>query len=203
MSTVDHVFVLMLENRSFDHFFGLSGKPSIPRPADPTFKSGATDRAPLGPPHEFLDVQAQLSGGTMTGFQAAAMLGFGRPQIPVISQLADEFVLFDNWYSSVPGPTWPNRFFAHTASSGGLATSPTQLQTGGAAIFPKSPFSFENGSIYDRLDTQGKNWRVYHGDVHPQVLAVPGMAAKYLTSNEHFCPTYPGNPVFSEIRPVQ
>lgn len=42
LTPVDHVFVLMLENRSFDHFFGLSGLPSDPQPTDAEFSSGAT-----------------------------------------------------------------------------------------------------------------------------------------------------------------
>jgi phospholipase C len=199
VTPVDHVFVLMLENRSFDHFFGLSGRPSVPKPTDPEFSPGATDRASYDPPHEYADVQTQISGGTMAGFDKTAKLAFEPSQIPVISQLADEFVLFDNWFASVPGPTWPNRFFVHAASSGGLATSPTQFQEGGAVISPATPFKFQNGSIYDRLDSQQKKWRVYHGDVHPQVLAMPGLGEKYLTSAENFCPTYPSNPHFSDF----
>jgi phospholipase C len=199
MTTVDHVFVLMLENRSFDHFFGLSARASIPRPTDPQFGPGATDRAAYDPPHEFVDVQKQIAGGTMSGFAKAAKLAFTPPQVPVISQLADEFVLFDNWYSSVPGPTWPNRFFVHAASSGGLATSPTQFQESGAVIAPTSPFRFQNGSIYDRLGSRQKKWRIYHGDVHPQVLAIPGMVKQYLNGSDHFCPTYGIDPHFSDF----
>jgi phospholipase C len=191
MATIDHVFVLMLENRSFDHFFGLCGRGDIPRPADPGFKPGASDRAASDPPHEFADVQAQIAGGTMGGFDASAKLAFDPTQIPVINQLAQEFVLFDNWHSSLPGPTWPNRFFVHAASSGGLATSPTAFQTAGAVISPRSPFQFQNGSIFDRLDSLGKKWRIYHGDVHPQVLAMPGLCRRYLSAGDEFRPIYP------------
>lgn len=199
MAAVDHVFVLMLENRSFDHFFGLSGRASIPRPTDPDFAPGATDRASCDPPHEFADVKRQIAGGAMTGFDPPAKLAFSATQIPIVSQLADEFVLFDNWFSSVPGPTWPNRFFVHTASSGGLATSPSQFQSAGAVISPNSPFKFQNGSIYDRLNKQGKKWRVYHGDAQPQVLAVPGMVKAYLKGNDHFRPTFGSDADFSDF----
>ena len=89
MATVDHVFVLMLENRSFDHFFGLSGRPSIPKPDDPEFGPGATDRAAVDPPHEFQDVQKQLAGTAMSGFDKEAKVAFEPPQIPVISQLPE------------------------------------------------------------------------------------------------------------------
>ncbi len=32
-------------------------------------------------------------------------------QVPVICELASTFAVCDGWYSSMPGPTWPNRFF--------------------------------------------------------------------------------------------
>jgi phospholipase C len=196
---IDHVFVLMLENRSFDHFFGLSGLPGVPRPGDARFGPGATDRCSVDPPHEFPDVQTQIAGGAMTGFDGAAWQGFTPDQVPVIAQLAREFVLFDNWFSSVPGPTWPNRFFVHAASSGGLSTSPSQFQSSGAVIGPSSPFRFKNGSIFDRLDQHGLKWRVYHGDVHPQMLALPGMVKRYLSGTDNFCPTMGGDPHFSDF----
>ena len=199
MSNIDHVFVLVLENRSFDHFFGLSGRLLVPRPDDAGFQPGATDRAEFDPPHELEAVRTQIAGGAMSGFDARAKRAFLPAQIPVISRLADEFVLFDNWFASVPGPTWPNRFFVHAASSGGLATSPTQLQESGAVITTTSPFRFENGTIFDRLTRCGKKWRVYHGDVHPQVLALPGMVKEYLNGSDHFCPLYDGDPHFSNF----
>ncbi len=199
MAAIDHVFVLMLENRSFDHFFGLSGRASIPRPSDPAFRPGALDRTAHDPPHEFKDVNTQLADGAMTGFGPEAKLSFVPAQIPVITQLASEFVLFDNWYSSVPGPTWPNRFFIHCGSSGGLATSPTQFRSGGSVISPVSQFKFQNGSIYDRLNSRQEKWRVYHGDVHPQVLAVPGMSKAYLTSSDKFRPLYRVDPLLSDF----
>ena len=31
MAKIDHVFVLMLENRSFDHFFAFSSLPGVPQ----------------------------------------------------------------------------------------------------------------------------------------------------------------------------
>lgn len=194
MSSIEHVFVLMLENRSFDHFFGLSGRAGVPQPPAP-FAAGAADRAPGDPAHEFLDVQQQLQG--RFDQKIGACKGFAAGQIPVLSQLADEFVLFDNWFSSLPGPTWPNRFFVHAASSGGLCTSPSGFQSTGAVIWPKSPFRFQNGTVFDRLDAAIKKprqaWRVYHGDVHPQVLALPGMVKRYLSGGDEFRPLMPGS----------
>lgn len=190
MAQIDHVFVLMLENRSFDHFFGLSGMQGVPRPGAPGFGPGATDQSAIDPGHEFADVQTQMNGGAMNGFAAQAMLGFAPTQIPVVTQLASQFLLFDNWYSSVPGPTWPNRFFVHAASSGGLADSPRSIDSLTSTTLPSAAFQFQNGSLYDRLAAAGRKWRVYHGDVHPQVLAVEGMVAKSFDS-DLFRPIYP------------
>jgi phospholipase C len=187
MNTIEHVFVLMLENRSFDHFFGLSGYPNVSRPPDPRFQPGAIDRLASDPEHEYAQVNAQINGGKMDGFKAGEpWLGFQREQLPVVSGLADQFLLFDNWFSSVPGPTWPNRFFVHAASSGGLATSPHGIDSAEAVILPSKAFHFEHGSVFDKLEAAGKRWRVYHGDHTPQVLAVQGMVQRFLDNGDQF-----------------
>lgn len=37
------------------------------------------------------------------------------------STLADEFALFNNWHSAIPGPTFVNRAFADSGTSNGMA----------------------------------------------------------------------------------
>ena len=192
---IEHVFVLVLENRSFDHLLGLSQPQATPIPPTANFSAGAPDRCPSDPVHEFDDVQHQIDGGAMGGFDDDLQRrGFVASQLPALNELASRYVLFDNWFSSVPGPTWPNRFFVHAASSGGLCTSPTGLRTAGAIILPDETFQFDNGTLFDLLDTKfpgQTNWRVYHGDVTPQVLALPGMVDKYYKGNDYFRLTYP------------
>jgi phospholipase C len=51
-----------------------------------------------------------------------------RHQLPVLFALAEAFVVCDNWYASMTGPTWPNRMFAHAGSSGGLDHSPSKAE---------------------------------------------------------------------------
>ncbi|NVO05005.1 MAG: phospholipase [Rhodoferax sp.] len=182
---IAHVFVLMLENRSFDHLFGLSGLYGLQPPAASFgFKPGAPDVLTSDPPHEFDDVDKQMAGGAMTGFPqfggAAAMQGFEAGRNPVLLQLAQTGVLMDNWYSSMPGPTWPNRFFAHAASSGGLDNSPGNLDVAQAMNSPLYSYKFQNGHVFDRLLRQGQTWRIYKGDSFPQVLALQGMVDKRL-----------------------
>ena len=44
---------------------------------------------------------------------------FRPEEIPVLATLAREFAVCDAWFSSVPGPTLPNRAFAHCGTSNG------------------------------------------------------------------------------------
>lgn len=46
------------------------------------------------------------------------MAFLNRADTPVYHQLLDEYVLCDNWFASVMGPTWPNRYYIHAASAG-------------------------------------------------------------------------------------
>jgi phospholipase C len=100
------------------------------------------------------------------------MTAFTPDQVPVLTQLAREFAVCDRWFSSLPGPTWPNRFFAHAASSGGLDDSPPSGRSLTDIAFG---FKFANGTIYDRLDQAGKGWFIVEGDAFPQALVLHGM----------------------------
>lgn len=65
----------------------------------------------------------------MKGFVASAerglrtgqveMSGHAPENVPIISTLANEYALFDHYFSSFPGPTNPNRMFMHTGTSDG------------------------------------------------------------------------------------
>ena len=74
----------------------------------------------------------QINGGAMTGFNGAGLQGFVPSAIPTLVKLAKNSLLFDNWFSSMPGPTWPNRLFAHACSSAGLHNSLGNLATAGS-----------------------------------------------------------------------
>jgi phospholipase C len=224
---VEHVFVLMLENRSFDHMLGWSGLRGRDAVSDePTEVTGLTGSesndvpgggrvvaAPgadfvlaVDPGHDFGDVLEQLCGPgatydptrgypsiTNSGFAsrlsalgrrkgvdvdlAVVMRGFRPDQVPVLHTLASEFAVCDHWFSSLPGPTWPNRFFVHAATSGGLDDSPSPLRSAEAVL---AGYRFENGTIYDRLDAQRIPWAVVEGDALPQVLGIAGMIERAL-----------------------
>lgn len=193
MADIKHVFVLMLENRSFDHLFAFSGRSGVP-PPDPRWAmtGDAPDRAPLDPPHEFEDVAAQIGGNPpMSGFAHqpywnVSRQGFPAGALPVLRTLAGQYFLFDNWYSSMPGPTWPNRFFVHAGSSGGLDNSPAAATTIESETIDSLSFSFPNGTLYTRLRQANRTWRVYHDDLFPQVLAIQDMIDPFRLNTGQF-----------------
>jgi phospholipase C len=155
---------------------------------------------PFDPGHEFEDVQIQLYGraagaaraagprvdpAPMNGFvycaQSAAqnpshaamvMQCFRSERLPVLTSLASEFALFNYWHSPVPGPTWPNRFFAHAGTSGGLSDSPDDDDI-------LAGFTFPNGTLYERLDKAGKTWRIYH-DGLPQTAGIDDLRDEFV-----------------------
>lgn len=211
---IKHVFVLMLENRSFDHMFANSGISGIVKATSANsnlyqgspiaFNGNAPDQMKADPFHEFDDVVEQLCGtGTkyksgkpyparnQSGFAdnyatafkktaptraevATIMAGIDTPrQAPAMYQLAKQFALCDRWCSSLPGPTWPNRFFVHGASSAGLDHSP------GLGSIVKwetwSGFKYPKGSVYDALGK--KNCRFYQDASGPLSGRLPQVSA--------------------------
>ncbi|MGD0913368.1 MAG: alkaline phosphatase family protein [Terracidiphilus sp.] len=212
-----NIFVLMLENHSFDNILAFSGIPGIAaatRANSNSYSSNGqsltvnvTSPAPVSMPtdpgHEFLDVVEQLCGqggqyvagsypavnnsgfaanyatsnsektGLPSGAQVADVLACfdTAAQLPVTYALATEFAVCDHWFSSLPGPTWPNRYFIHCASSAGLDDSPTSDQMAGWSI---TGLEFPNGSLYDRLNTlpAGKG-RIYHDETGPEIGKLP------------------------------
>jgi phospholipase C len=204
MPPIKHVFVLMLENRSFDHMLGVIPFPGIdavtrkptrinalPQGASNSwngknYSAGppAVDPIKNDPYHEFEDVLEQLCGagvtypkggpypainnsGYVSNFAVAAkspspgdvMKCFSTERLPVLTALAREYAVCDSWFCSLPGPTWPNRFFALGASSGDLDHSPTSVET--AVWETVDGFRFQNGSIFD---VKGLSWRIYAGN---------------------------------------
>jgi len=193
MAKIEHVFVLMLENRSFDHLLAYSGLPGVSPPsASSGFSKPALDQLDHDPPHEFENVAAQINGGAMNGFLGSGgpdtMLGFDASEVPVLIELARNNLYFDNWHCSMPGPTWPNRLFAHAASSGGLDNSMSGPDSADAAINPARNLEFQNGHIFDRLTANGVTWRIYHHKTlfnfdYPQALSLKGMVNKWHDAN--------------------
>ncbi len=72
---------------------------------------------------------------------------FDPEKIPVMATLAREFAVCTRWFCSVPGATWPNRNFAHAATSDGSVNNDFRY--------------YFNTTIFERLDKAGGNWTIY------------------------------------------
>jgi len=182
---IDTVIIVMMENRSFDHYFGarklvegrvvngLDAGFSNPRPDGSRVPIFPLDpRCLYDPPHGFESSRRQINGGLNDGFvrehfrraeedgfpleAADQVMGYhDRADLPLLYALADEFVLCDQWHSAVLGPTWPNRFYLHSGQSNGRKNND----------FPEDPEGFKWPTIYDRLDQAGIEWATYFSDV--------------------------------------
>jgi phospholipase C len=244
---IQHVFVLIMENRSFDHMLGFSaitgtdavtGQPTATDGLQGTetnsfegttftVQRGADNVMPAGPGHEFHDTLVQLAGAGATyprggpypavhnsGFVASYADNGGRPnlgeimkcftpdQLPVLNQLAKEFAVCDRWFCSLPGPTWPNRFFAHAASSGYLDDSPSSADIAWWELAPGEGFEFGNGTIFDALDKAHLEYRIYAGDDFPVASGLSGISITSIRDfSEHFAEDL-GSDDFASVRYV-
>jgi phospholipase C len=239
---IEHVVVLMLENRSFDHLLGYleHDNPAYPRldelkpscPVDPARPDGrrvattADAGAVLGndPDHSHQAAMLQMFGRegtpgvgtpTMSGFIASYRRqierGTARPlawweklgsavqfwwkrlwnwllrrpepilakpdeimkcfpdaEIPVLGTLAKQFAVLTDWHAAVPGETWPNRQFAHAATSHGTAN----IELG----------FYDDVTVFERLSDAGRDWAVYQDGV-AQVWVYPRL---WLDGTERF-----------------
>jgi phospholipase C len=109
-------------------------------------------------------VHAQYDGGKMAGFYTTADLGTGDGNIAIPYYTAAElpfyYSLFDNsglcanYFCSLLGPTWPNRFYLMSGTSGGITTNGLW----GYGIFDSSRWPI----ILDLLDEAGVSWKIYY-----------------------------------------
>lgn len=120
--------------------------------------------------------------------------------LPALHQLATEFTVCDRWFSSLPGPTWPNRLFAMSGTSLGRATMP-------GGIMDLNLHWYDQTTIFDRLNEKEISWKVYFGDVPVSTILVhqwePQNAARHRPMLEFsFDVNHPENfPDFAWIEP--
>jgi phospholipase C len=81
--------------------------------------------------------------------------------VPVYDHLAEEFLVCDRWFSSVPGATWPNRLYALCGSAAGSRDD----------LPPHVPPIYHKPSFVRHLDEHGVSWRWYCFDTPTLRLA--------------------------------
>jgi phospholipase C len=93
--------------------------------------------------------------------------------LPATSALARNFVVCDHWFSSVPGPTWPNRFFVHAGTAGGHLVTP---ETPGQLASQFWGSAYRMRCIFENLMDRGYTWKVYFDD-YAQAYALRNLHA--------------------------
>jgi phospholipase C len=164
------------ENRSFDHYFGYAptvqaagfGPPSGYSQPD----GGGTQHSPFEfsqlstppPNQDWQASHAQLDGGKMDGFFVTAQayngdgttaLGYYTArELPFYYSLLGSAGLCANYFCSVLGPTWPNRFYLMSGTSGGITTNGVW----GYGVFDSGRWPI----ILDLLDEAKVTWKIYN-----------------------------------------
>jgi phospholipase C len=109
--------------------------------------------------------------------QVMAYFPFGNTQeedtLPVLHSLARNFGVCDHWFASMPGPTWQNRFFAHSGTCLGHTKMPS-------ASDPLSMRLYYQETIFDRLSESGIVWTIFHDGI-PQSIVLTRLLTRYLT----------------------
>jgi phospholipase C len=168
---IDHFVVLMMENRSFDHYFGWhTGANAVQSRSYPDPQNGNTPVATRhastldaqwqgcghpDPDHSWDGGRAQLgssSPGSSTepdGFLEGdndefALCYYNEDEVEFIHAAAKEFTLYDKFHCSLMASTWPNRYYMWSASSGGRKNNDPPVQTGGN----------QWNTIFDRAQTK-------------------------------------------------
>jgi len=162
---IEHILIDCQENRSFDHYFGYAPFAGTFGPpagyAQPDGNGGSLEPyqfTALSTPdigHSWNAVHGEWDAGAMDGFLTTdgvnAMGYYTAQELPFYYSLFSDFTLCGNYFCSLLGPTWPNRFYTAAGTSGGITTN---------GIWGFGVFDYP--IILDLLEDAGITWKVYN-----------------------------------------
>lgn len=180
---VEHIVVLMQENRSFDHYFGvLRGVRGFGDPHPVTLPSGrpvwyqsddSTVTLPFRPevPGDnlaltFIEDLDHSWDGTHQMFNAGrwdqwipaktttCMAHLERRDLPFHYTLADAFTVCDGYHCSMLGPTDTNRYYMWTGWDGNDGK-------GGGPVIANDELGYGWQTYPERLQAAGVSWKIY------------------------------------------
>ncbi|MFC9331576.1 phosphocholine-specific phospholipase C [Kitasatospora sp. NPDC057015] len=182
LQDVEHVVVLMQENRSFDHYFGaLKGVRGFGDPRPVTLPSGksvwnqansaGTVTLPFRPDADNLGLQfiqdldhswsgthSAWNGGKWNNWipakGAATMAYLTRDDIPYHYALADAFTVCDAYHCSLMSATDPNRYYLYTGYTGNDGT-------GGGPVLGNEESGYSWKTFPEILQAGGISWKIY------------------------------------------
>ena len=104
------------------------------------------------------DLTEQLDNGVESPTEDQTMSFYNQKEIPYYYDLAQKFAISDRYFSSLLGPTFPNRSYLLAATSFGHLTTND--------VFPP-PGGYKpiTGTIFDLLDKHNVTWADYFSDL--------------------------------------
>ena len=178
---VEHIVVLMQENRSFDHYFGtLRGVRGFGDPHPAALPSGrsvwhqpdsSSEVLPFRPdmedlglvfledlPHGWTDTQAAFNRGQYDRWipnkSATTMAHLRRADAPFHFALADAFTVCDSYHCSFIGNTDPNRYYMWSGWTGNDGR-------GGGPVLYNDEAGYDWTTYPERLQKAGVSWKIY------------------------------------------
>ena len=165
-SGIDHIVLVLMENRSFDHYLGwLPGangrQAGLSYPDDDGALHAThhlTERQGCGfndPDHSYEGGRVQLNDGRLDGFRKGdnddfALGYYTRQDLPFYSALVEQATVFDRWFCSILSSTYPNRFYTHAARTDRISNTMAE------STLP---------TIWDRLSDAGVPATYYFSDL--------------------------------------
>ena len=166
-SGIEHIIVLTMENRSFDHFLGWApgadgqqaglSYPDRNGVLHPTYH--LTDYQGCGhpiPDNTYSGAHTEYDGGKCDGWLLAGnnddyVLGYYvQNDLPFLGQAINHWTQCDRYFSATMSETFPNRMYQHAAQTDRLDNSLTQ------SLLP---------TIWDTLALQNVSSRYYFSDI--------------------------------------
>jgi phospholipase C len=170
---IDTFVVLMMENRSFDHYLGwlpgADGRQAGLQFTDPQGQRIFTHRLHFtqscsftDPDHSWDGGRTELDGGRMDGFLRAGSDAFSigyyeEADVPFTPHAAKAFTTFDRFFCSLLGPTYPNREYMHAAQSYGMTDNSLPVSSKG--------LGFPDTTIFNALTQAGVSNRYFYTDL--------------------------------------
>ncbi|MFI1618311.1 phosphocholine-specific phospholipase C [Streptomyces lydicus] len=181
LNDVEHVVVLMQENRSFDHYFGsLKGVRGFGDPRPVILESGKSvwhqpdggkDVLPYHPDADDLGMQfieglnhdwggghKAWNNGNYDNWIPAKGTGtmayLTRKDIPFHYALADAFTICDAYHCSIIGATDPNRYYMFSGHVGNDGS-------GGGPVLGNEEAGYSWTTYPERLEKAGVSWKIY------------------------------------------
>jgi len=196
LNRLEHIVFLIKENRTFDNYFGTF--PGADGATSGKISTGATiplghapDRTPRDIDHSFQSAVLAIDNGAMDKFNLIpggdkvvngkhdylAYTQYTEADLPNYFTYARLFVLADEFFSSLKGPSFPNHLYTVGAQSGGVINNPSnsggswgcdspaisrvQIEDdAGNMLTPQYP-CFDFQTVADELEAKHVSWKYY------------------------------------------